>query len=108
MHLGSLTEESIGLSAGGLSAVVSLCSSCSSLLLSSCLTGSASAHLGGFREGRVANCTSLLSLVLSGASGIRFVLGHLIPEGEKKVNQKCTEIVSDTSDREQDPDGTIQ
>lgn len=105
VHLGSLTEVSSGLSAG---ADRCLGSSCSSFLLSSGLTGSASARSGGFREGRAADCTSLLSLVLSGASGIRFVSGHLIPEGEEKVTQKCTRPLSDTSDREQDPDGTIQ
>lgn len=86
-------EESGGLSAG---ADRCLCSSLTSV------------RSGGFREGRVADCTSPLSLVLSGASGIRFMSGHLIPEGEEEVTQKCTQTPSDTSDREQDPDGTIQ
>lgn len=82
--------------------------SCDSSLPSPGPPGFVSACSGGFREGRAADCTSFLSLVLSGASGIRSMSGHLIPEGEEEVIQKCTRTLSDTSDREQDPDGTIQ
>lgn len=95
-------EESGGLSAG---AGRCLCSSWSLLLPCSGWTGLASVCSGGFSEGRAADFTSLLSLVLGGASGIRFVSGNLTPEGEEEVTQKCTQT---PSDREQDPDGTIQ
>ena len=98
-HLGSLMQ---------VSADRCPCNSCDSSPSSSGWTGLASAHSGGFREGRAADCTSLLSLVLSGASGIHSMSGHLIPEGEEEVAQKCTRTTSDTSDREQDPHGTIQ
>lgn len=95
-------EESGGLPAG---ADRCLCSSCSSFLPCVGWTGLASVCSGGFSEGRAADCTSLLSLVLGGTSGNRFVSGNLIPEGEEEVSQKCTQT---PSDREQDPDETIQ
>lgn len=86
MYLGSLTHDSRDPSAG---ADRCLRSSCNSFLSSLGWTGSPSERSGGFREGRVAARTSLLGLVLGGAPGIRFTSGHLIPEGDEKVAQKC-------------------
>ena len=88
VHLGSLTDESAGPSAP---TDRCLCGSCGLSPLSSGRTDFASARPGGFREGSAADCASLLGLVLSRASGICSVSGHLIPGGQEEVSQKCTQ-----------------
>lgn len=74
------------------------------------LAGSAEPVPAQVGSGRfsAADFTSLFSLVLSGASGIRSATGHLIPEGEEEDIQKCAQTLSGISDPEQDADGTIQ
>lgn len=74
-----------------------------SLRLVPACNGAASVRSGEFREGRAADCTARLGRVRSGAPGSRSKSGHSIPEGQKEVTD-----VHNMSDREQDPDGTIQ